>query len=176
MHTAKKPDRTSRKQRRSVSRYTKSVIRWLIFCFPAGLLMMWSDKCRWSRALKSGISAGLCLLVLAVVLPQTLPPERPKGGVEIVGLNPVAEVQGPKQQACDEGAYEVYVPSYVQPTSLIIQPTPTPEPVYVYCNDGGKNYHARGCRYVKKTSARVTLSQAMDAGFTRCTKCNAPKP
>lgn len=175
MHRAKKPTASRRRPPKRVSRYTKSVIRWLIFCFPAGLMMMWSDRCRWSRGLKSAISAGLCLLVVAVVLPQTLPPERARGGVEIVSLDPVAEVQGPRQQARDEGAYDLYVPSYVQPTSLVIQPTPTPEPVYVYCNDGGKNYHTQKCRYVKKTSARVTLTQAQEAGFTACTKCGAPE-
>ena len=175
MHRATKPVKPGRRRRKKVSRYTKSVIRWLIFCFPAGLLMMWSDRCRWSRLTKSLVSLGLCLLVLAVVVPQTLPPERAKGGVELVSAVPVAEIQGPIQKESDEGAYELYIAPYVQPASLVVQPTPTPVPVYVYCNDGGKNYHTKDCRYVKKTSARVTLEQAVAAGFTGCAKCDAPE-
>lgn len=102
-------------------------------------------------------------------------PERAKGGVELVSAVPVAEIQGPIQKESDEGAYELYIAPYVQPASLVVQPTPTPVPVYVYCNDGGKNYHTKDCRYVKKTSARVTLEQAVAAGFTRCAKCDAPE-
>jgi hypothetical protein len=47
----------------------------------------------------------------------------------------------------------------------------------VYCNDGGRYYHAKNCRYVRKrkTTARVPLTQALNAGYTRCSECNAPK-
>lgn len=137
--------------------------------------MMWSNRCHWSRALKSAVSAGVCLVLIAVILPQTMPPDQMRGGVQIVSLEPAADIQGPVQQESDEDTYEPNISSYVQPTSLIAEPTPTPEPVYVFCNDGGHYYHVKGCRYVKKTSARVTLTQALNAGFSRCTKCNAPK-
>lgn len=172
MHAPKKPAR-----RKRGNAYGKQVIRWLICCFPAGLLMMWSNRCRWPRGIKFAVSGAFCALILAVIIPQTLPPTRAKGGVEIVSLSPALEIQGPVQQLSDEGEYEVYIPAYVQPTSLLVAPTPTPEPIYVYCNDGGRYYHAKNCRYVRKrkTTARVPLTQALNAGYTRCSECNAPK-
>ena len=138
-------------------------------------MMMWSDRCRWSLRLKSLISSGIACLILAVVLPQTLPPPRVSGGVKIVGLNGAVELQGPTQQASDEGSYEVYVPVYVKPTSVIVEPTPTPKPIFVFCNVGGKYYHSADCKYFKQTSARVTLGQALTAGYRRCPDCNAPQ-
>ncbi|MEF9894904.1 MAG: hypothetical protein RSK76_10830 [Clostridia bacterium] len=136
--------------------------------------MMWSDRCRWSRMAKCTVSTMVAAFVALVIIPQTLPPERPKGGVEIVSQMPVAEALGPKQSVGPEGAYEVYLPDYVNPTTMIIEPTPSPTPVYVYCNNGGKKYHVKKCRYVKKGTGRVTLSQAIAAGYTRCPECDAP--
>ena len=150
------------------------VLRGLIFCFPAGLLMMWGNKCRWPRALKCAISSVFALLLMAIVLPQASPPERAAGGVEIVSLVPAVEVQGP-ELAEGELPYEVYVPQYVPEKSIIVEPTPTPAPIYVYCNDGGQYYHTSKCRYVKDTTPKVTLSQAVSAGYKRCKECDAPK-
>lgn len=156
-----------------VSRASSAVVRWLIFCFPAGLLMMWSDRCKWPRSVKSMISVGFVVLLLAILLPQTKPPERAKGGVELVGLAPALEVQGP-QRAESAPEFEAYVPVYQPEATLFVQPTPTPVPVYVYCNDGGEYYHAKGCRYVHGNTPKVTLGQAASAGFKPCPKCHPP--
>ena len=157
-----------------MSRYSKAVIRWLIFCFPAGILMMWSDRCRWPRAAKSGISCLFAVAIISVMMPFTLPPERPAGGVQLVSADSAVELQGPLQDEEDEGVYEVYIQTAIKPPSIIVEPTPTPTPIYVYCNDGGKYYHDDTCRYTKRKSARVTLGTALDAGFSKCKNCNAP--
>lgn len=167
------PDRRSVNARPRGSRASSAVARWLIFCFPAGLLMMWSDRCKWPRSVKSLISLGFAALMIAVLLPQTRPPERAQGGVEIVGLSPALEIQGP-QPAEDAPQYEAYVPLYQPQNTLFVEPTPTPVPVYVYCNDGGEFYHVKGCRYVKINTPKVTLTQAASAGFKPCEKCHPP--
>jgi hypothetical protein len=167
------PNRRSLKQKPRGSRANSAVVRWLIFCFPAGLLMMWSDRCRWPRYVKMMVSLGFAAILMMVLLPQTQPPERVKGGVEIVGLSPALELQGPQ---LDEGApqYDVYVPVYQPEATLFVQPTPTPVPVYVYCNDGGQYYHTKKCRYKKATTPKVTLNQAVTAGYKRCKVCKPP--
>ena len=134
---------------------------------------MWSDRCKWPRYAKMVISLGFAAVLMMVLLPQTRPPERVKGGVEIVGLSPALELQGPQ---LDEGApqYDVYVPVYQPEATLFVQPTPTPVPVYVYCNDGGQYYHTKKCRYTKGTTPKATLEQAVAAGFKRCKECKPP--
>ena len=168
------PDRRSAKTKPRGSRANSAVARWLIFCFPAGLLMMWSDRCKWPRYVKSLISLGFAALILAVLLPQTKPPERAQGGVEIVGLSPAMELQGPQLED-GKPQYDVYVPVYQPEATLFVEPTPTPVPVYVYCNDGGQYYHTKDCRFKHATTPKVTLTQAVSAGFKACPKCNPPK-
>lgn len=155
-------------------RANRTVLRWLIFCFPAGLLMMWSDRCTWPRATKSLVSLAIAAVLTVVLLPQTSPPERVAGGVQIVSLQAALQAQGPKQQLAEGQDYEAYVPIYVPEKAVLVEPTPTPVPIYVYCNDGGRYYHSKECRYTKRTTPKVTLSQAVNAGFKKCESCNAP--
>ena len=61
-----------------------------------------------------------------------------------------------------------------QGSNLISEPTPTPTPTMVYCNDNGKYYHLKGCRYVNEKTPRVTLSRAKNAGKMACPTCNPP--
>lgn len=166
------PPERGRKKRRVMRRANRAVLRWLIFCFPAGLLMMWSNRCTWPRVMKSAISLGMAAALLALVLPQTRPPERADGGVQIVSLQAAVDLQGPEPEFDED--FEVYVPEYVPSAELIVEPTPTPEPIYVYCNDGGRYYHVKRCHYVKQTTPKVTLSQALNAGFKQCRECDAP--
>jgi len=56
----------------------------LLVCFPYGLLLMWRSA-RWHPAVKLAITACFVLLTAAVLLPQTSPPARVAGGVELVG-------------------------------------------------------------------------------------------
>lgn len=164
--------RVPTKKRPVRSRAHRTVVRWLIFCFPAGLLMMWSDRCKWSRAVKSAISMGFALLLIALVLPQTQPPERVTSGVQMVGLKPSIEVYGPEP---DDSLPEIQIYNPLREDAVrLITPAPTPEPIMVYCNDSGRFYHTQECRYVKKRTPDVTLSQALDAGYKPCEKCNPP--
>ncbi|MDO4549412.1 MAG: hypothetical protein Q4D04_15080 [Clostridia bacterium] len=162
------------RKKRLMTRYEKATLRWLIFCFPAGLLMMWSDRCRWKRASKCAVSLVVAALVCAILLPQTQPPARAKSGIEIVSNAPAVEKLGPVQRESDEDDYEVYLPTYVNPTSVVVIPTPSPEPIYVYYNQGGKYYHSRNCKYIKKTSELASLSACLNAGYTQCKECDAP--
>ena len=78
---------------------------------------------------------------------------------------------GPEAPA-DREVIEIYAP---RRTALLIQPTATPKPVIVYCNNGGKNYHSKDCKYVKETTPNVTLTRAIEAGYTKCPECDAPE-
>ena len=171
---AVKLNKTPKRTRSRKNRYSKAVIRWLVFCFPAGLLMMWSDRCRWNRVVKSSVSLGIALVLIVLISPLTRPPVRATGGIETVSREPVAELVGPEYKRGGADDLEDFAFTFIQPESIVVEPTPTPIPTYVYCNTGGKNYHGQKCKFVKPTSARVTLNQAMAQGFTQCKKCDAP--
>ena len=113
---------------------------------------MWSDRCRWSRWVKMLVSAAVALALVAILLPQTTPPETPKSGITIVGMAEDKETYGPEVPE-NRLQVEVYSPRY---TALIIKADPTPVPRFVYCNQGGKYYHRSTCRYVKEISGAVT--------------------
>lgn len=143
----------------------------LIVCFPLGLYVLWT-RAQWPRAAKTALSIAVAALLLAVLLPLTNPPERAVGGIHLVEEDPESEMQGPAAPA-DRQVIEIYAPRY---TSIILQPTATPPPIMVFCNDGGKNYHSADCRYVRPTTPDVTLEQAIAAGYTQCPECDAPSP
>ncbi|MDL2205726.1 hypothetical protein LJC33_02305 [Eubacteriales bacterium OttesenSCG-928-N13] len=132
--------------------------------------MMWSNRCPWNRVIKCGVSLVFVALVLLITLPMTRAPQIQSGGVQLVSLEGGDDLVGPTMQA---GAtpYEVYVPQFVPKKSVIVEPTPTPEPVWVYANDGGEYYHTKKCKYVKENTPKVTLIQAADAGFKQCKQC-----
>jgi len=143
----------------------------LIVCFPLGLYVMWT-KSKWPQEVKVGVSAAVIVLLIAILLPLTNPPERERGGINLVEQKPQEDLQGPEAPA-DRAVIEIYAPRY---TSIILEPTSTPPPVMVYCNNGGKQYHSADCRYVRPTTPDVTLEQAIAAGYTQCKECDAPSP
>ena len=134
-----------------------------------GLYVMWT-RTRWKYRTKMLFSALACAALLFLVLPMTSPPERVAGGIVLVGNSVQAEIYGPEAPANRE-VVEVYTPVR---TPIVVEATPEPEPVYVYCNNGGKYYHSEECRYVKNTTPQVKLTQALNAGYARCTECTAP--
>lgn len=142
----------------------------LIICFPLGLYVLWT-RTRCPRAVKTALSAAAALALVAILLPMTNPPERETGGVYLVDEKPAVEVYGPEAPA-DREIIEIYAP---RRTALLIQPTATPKPVIVYCNNGGKHYHSEECKYVKETTPNVTLTRAIEAGYTKCPECDAPE-
>lgn len=159
-----------RKQRRASWRTVAGILP-LIICFPLGLYILWS-RTRCPRIVKSALSAAAALLLIAILLPMTNPPERETGGIHLVDEKPAVEVYGPEAPA-DREIIEIYAP---RRTALLVQPTATPAPVIVYCNNGGKHYHSEDCKYVKDTTPDVKLTAAIQAGYTKCPECNAPDP
>ena len=97
-----------------------------------GLYAMWT-RTRWPRSIKTAISAVTALALVAVLGPMTNPPERQVGGIQLVDEKPQVEVYGPEAPA-DREVIEIYAPRY---TAVILEPTATPVPVTVYCNNGG---------------------------------------
>ncbi len=148
----------------------KNTVLWLLLCFPAGLYRMWRFS-GWNRFLKMLVSLAVLAVCAVIIAPATQPPERYVGGVQRFTDEDL--LIGPKPT---EGFERIDLYSYnVTSDSVIAEPEPTPVPVYVYCNDGGKFYHSQECSYVKPTSVRVPLLQALDAGYSQCSDCSAPE-
>lgn len=143
----------------------------LIICFPRGLYVLWT-KTRWPRIAKTAVSALVAAILIAILLPMTNPPERQTGGIHLVDEEPKVDVYGPEAPA-DREIIEIYVP---RRTALVIQPTATPQPVTVFCNNGGKHYHSEECKYVREDTPDCSLTRAIEAGYTPCSECNAPSP
>lgn len=45
----------------------------------------------------------------------------------------------------------------------------------VYVTRSGEKYHKRNCQYLSKSCIEIMLADAVDSGYTRCSKCNPPK-
>jgi len=131
---------------------------------------MWT-RTDWPRSLKTAVSAAAALLLVAILGPMTNPPERQTGGVHLVDEKPKVEVYGPEAPA-DREIIEIYAPRY---TAVILEPTATPEPITVFCNNGGRYYHTEDCKYVKEETPYVSLERAVQAGYTQCLECDAPE-
>ena len=99
-------------------------------------------------------------------------PQWEPGGVQIVGTGTEVEVYGPPLPS------DMAKSISAQPSSIVVRmeesTEPTPAPIYVYCNTGGKNYHSQDCKYVYEHTPRVTLLEAVKASYTKCPYCNAP--
>ena len=163
--SSKKSRAAARKRRENLG-----VILRLVFCPPLGLYLMWT-RTKWSRLVKVGASALIALALVLILTPMTDPPARQTGGVRVVGDSLQVDVLGPEAPA-DRAAIDVYTP---RRTAIIVDPTPTPQPIVVYCNQGGKYYHVKECKYVRDTTPSVTLAQALRAGYKPCPDCDAPE-
>ncbi len=163
--------RHSAKKTNKKSSLSAGTLLTLIICFPAGLFAMWKNP-RCPMFAKSVVTLAVAALLITVLIPMTNPPERQVGGIYLVDETPCVEVQGPEAPA-DRQVIEIYAPRY---TSIILEATPTPPPVIVYCNNSGQYYHSETCKYVNKNTPDVTLTRAIEAGFTQCPECDAPSP
>ncbi len=164
MVLSKKLSRAVRERRQNIG-----VILRLVFCFPLGLYQMWTAT-KWPRLVKVGVSALVAFLILVILTPLTDPPARQVGGIRVVGDRLQVDVLGPEAPE-DREIVEIYTPHR---TAIVVEPTPTPEPILVYVNNGGHYYHAKECRYVTERTPAVTLAQAISANYTRCPECDAP--
>ena len=161
----------STKASRRARRRSIAVALQLIICFPLGLYVMWT-RTRWPRIVKSSVSAAAALLLAAILVPLTDPPEREVGFVHLVDEKPQVDIHGPEAPA-DREVIEIYAP---RRTAILLEPTATPVPVVVYCNNGGKYYHSEECIYVKEDTPDVSLTRAIEAGYSKCPDCHAPEP
>ena len=132
---------------------------------------MWT-KTRWPRLLKAAVSLATAAVLAAILVPMTNPPEREVGGIHLVDEKPKVEVYGPEAPA-DREVIEIYAP---RRTAILLEPTPTPAPILVYCNNGGRYYPVAGCKYVKEHTPEVKLMAAIEGGYTKCSECDAPEP
>ncbi|MBR4235580.1 MAG: hypothetical protein IKR85_05910 [Clostridia bacterium] len=154
------------------------LIALLVFAFPVGLYLMWSEA-RWRLWIKILVTAawGAVLLVgIPYAVNNSL--EYDKGSIEITARtkqyidNREMLAPLPPEELPDTSQL---LKSPSETSTLISLPTPTPVPTRVYCNDNGEYYHLEGCRYVYSTTPKVTLTQALNAGKTACPLCNPPK-
>ena len=141
------------------------------FCIPFNLFLIWSRECPWPKRLKAAATLGIAVPVTIAAALMISPPRTIESGVILNGAKPVVVVFGPEAPE-DLPEFEIYDPL---PTSIAPVLQTSPPAIYVYYNEGGKNYHAMACRYFKHgKSHRVTLSDALYAGLTRCAVCEAP--
>ena len=109
----------------------------IIFAFPVGLYVMWTDECRWNRFVKAAVSlAWLAVIVCAITLLPSVSQYQSVGSVEIVSKKNNTAMLGPGRPENIPETVQV-IKNVSETSSLISQPTPTPDPVMVYCNDNG---------------------------------------
>lgn len=46
--------------------------------------------------------------------------------------------------------------------------------ISVYVTDTGEKYHTSGCQYLRRSSNKITLAEAIGNGYERCSKCSPP--
>lgn len=155
------------------------LIALLVLAFPVGLYIMW-DEGKWKTWLKVLVTAAWAAIVLSAIIfiPMCTSMEYQLGGQELAHNDPRMvngrEYLAPLPPEDLPETSQLY--QDVSSSRLISEPTPTPVPTYVYCNDNGKYYHLAGCRYVyANKTPHVTLTAARNAGKTACPYCRPPE-
>ena len=160
------------------------LIALLILAFPVGLYFMWA-KTKWKLWIKIVVTA---LYVTHILLCILLAPLSILANLTLwQSINDMSKSIIYHEVDYENEMLAPLPPENVPDTSqhtrssrdesgLISEPTPTPKPTMVYCNDNGQYYHLAGCRYVYEgKTPKVTLTQAKNAGKTACPYCNPPK-
>lgn len=147
-------------------------IKWLLICFPYGLYLMWQNRCRWHRVIKSGVTLLCTCAVLGILFVPI--PERADGTcTKIIETEPNADIFGPEMPegynmsdyVVAEGGLDLIAPEYVDTTVY----------VYLSATKGSTYYHTKMCKYAYATSPRVSLYEAYTLGYvTPCGICNPP--
>jgi len=123
------------------------------------------------------VTFGIGALVLLIVLPQTAPSDRMIGGVRVVSVqSQVGEVFGPEKPEGLSAQRPLIIRSGSTPYTPSPEPDlpPTPEPVLVYINDGGKNYHVKPCRYIYNHTPTHELTARIASMYQPCPLCDPP--
>ena len=156
-----------RSRRNRVRRKQPKTLLSLIVNFSLGLCIMWSKRCKWPRVVKAAVTLIFALLIICIALPQLQPPDRPEGGIKLVGVKRQADVFGPEAVGNVLGR-DVY---NVTADSTVIAEGSAIDRIMVFCNPDGKYYHAKTCRYVSAKTGLMTLRVAMDTGYVKCQDC-----
>jgi hypothetical protein len=116
---------------------------------------------------KAAVTFIFALIIICIALPQLQPPDRPAGGIKLVGTNAQANVFGPEAGGNVLGR-DVYNASA---GSAVVAEGSAADRTMVYCNPSGKFYHAKSCKYVSATTGLMTLRVAMETGYGKCQDC-----
>lgn len=133
---------------------------------PAGVLLTW--RSRWQPLTKYAMTAVAVAVMIVAVL--VLPPTdaRTPGGIELVGVDPEAEIYGPALPTAMVTGYTA------SSTSSVFAQDMEDEIVYVYAADDGECYHLYDCKFAYASSRRLTVYEAHYLGYTPCGLCNPP--
>lgn len=123
-------------------------------------------------ARKPFVFLGVAATALVAVLVCPSPQSRYRGGVELYGPDPEAEIYGP---AVPEAIVDGYTAPVIQSAVLPERTDGTEEgPLYVYASEDQKNYHMPTCRFAYASAKKLTLYEAYYLGYTPGRCCNAP--
>lgn len=133
---------------------------------PAGVLLTW--RSRWQPLTKYAMTAVAVAVMAVAVL--VLPPTdaQTPGGIELVGVDPEAEIYGPALPTAMVTGYTA------SSTSSVFAQDTEDEIVYVYAADDGECYHLYDCKFAYASSRRLTVYEAHYLGYTPCGLCNPP--
>ena len=161
--------------RKAIRSYAdRDAMRWLLIFPPIGLIVMWAGGCSWRRWVKSSISVCAICVMMLLVLPAIRLPGPPQSTMQYAYSEPIVDFVGP-MRAPDALPLPTYAaPKFIPTIPTVVEPTPPPEPYYIFCNDGGKYYHLQKCKFVRPNTPKATIIQAIDAGYKRCKTCKSP--
>ena len=72
----------------------------IVFAFPVGLYLMWTDDCGWPKWLKSAVSVAFAALIAcALVVLKPISSYQDAGGIEIVAERNDRKMLGPLKPA-----------------------------------------------------------------------------
>lgn len=111
-----------------------------------------------------------CVLLTGVLLCPS-PYNARRGGIELYGDDPEAEVYGPQLPETIVGGYTA--PS-IQSVVLPEETEGEGDTLYVYASEGQERYHLYKCKFAYASAKRLTLYEAYYLGYKPCGICNPP--
>ena len=97
----------------------------IVFAFPVGLYLMWTDDCGWPKWLKSAVSVAFAALIAcALVVLKPISSYQDAGGIEIVAERNDRKMLGPLKPADVPDTAQLVIDAQ-ETSSLISEPTPT---------------------------------------------------
>lgn len=137
------------------------------------------------RAKKVAHSAILALTVSALIVGICIKcapaePRHTSSPKHTTMSSSVSSLSGSSSNSCYGGS--VYKASATTRPTRAPTPTPrrTPEAdnayeIIVYVTDTGDKYHSEGCQYLRRSCYAETLEDAINEGYTPCSRCHPPR-